>query len=41
MKTFINNALKALFPTYDPARTNLAGAVIVGAIILFYAFEAH
>jgi hypothetical protein len=41
MKNFIKPLLAALFPPYDPTRTNLAGAIAVGIAILLISQYAH
>ena len=41
MKNYINTIVGALFPTYDPTRTNVAGAIIVGLALLLYAQNAY
>lgn len=41
MKNFIQSALSALFPSYDPTRTNLVGAIVVGVAILLVAQNAY
>lgn len=41
MKTIFKPLLEALFPSYDPARMNLAGAIAVGVLILLAAQYAH
>jgi hypothetical protein len=41
MMKFIQSALNALFPSYDPTRTNLVGAIAVGVAILLIAQYAH
>lgn len=41
MKNFVKSVLDALFPSYDPTRTNLVGAIIVGVGILLISQYAY
>ncbi|WP_299969437.1 hypothetical protein [uncultured Roseobacter sp.] len=41
MKHVVSAVLTALFPKYDPTRTNLAGAIAVGIAILLISEYAY
>lgn len=41
MKKIVLTTLSALFPVYDPTRTNLVGAIVVGVAILLISEYAY